>query len=234
MILDAAHNPAGAMVLAAHLRQIGWNGITAVVGVMRDKDVTGMLDALLPCCASLICTTPPSPRALPAASLAAIAKGRAHASCRNSQHRLTGDGDAPCVPAGSACRRRRIDLSDRSPAWYSSLIRPRLRAVFRVLHRRASMPAGVAASSTYCMHRRILLPVVLAFLASLDVPGLLGISIARARRWRRRERSDAAARSRSAAAPSVAATCAEAAGAAAPAAPAQARKARSRGVSFPR
>ena len=77
VILDAAHNPAGAMVLAAHLRHIGWSGITAVVGVMRDKDVTGMLDALLPCCASLICTTPPSPRALPATSLAAIAKGRA-------------------------------------------------------------------------------------------------------------------------------------------------------------
>ena len=44
---------------------------------MRDKDVTGMLDALLPCCGSVICTTPPSPRALPAASLASIAKGRA-------------------------------------------------------------------------------------------------------------------------------------------------------------
>ena len=77
VILDAAHNPAGAMTLAAHLHKIGWNGITAVVGVMRDKDVTGMLDALLPCCVSLICTTPPSPRALPAADLAAIAKGRA-------------------------------------------------------------------------------------------------------------------------------------------------------------
>ena len=77
VILDAAHNPAGAMVLAAHLQRIGWNGITAVVGVMADKDVTGMLDALLPCCGSLICTTPPSPRALPAARLAAIAQGRA-------------------------------------------------------------------------------------------------------------------------------------------------------------
>ena len=77
VILDAAHNPAGAMMLAAYLRNIGWIGITAVVGVMRDKDVTGMLDALLPCCGSVICTTPPSPRALPAASLASIAKGRA-------------------------------------------------------------------------------------------------------------------------------------------------------------
>ena len=145
---------------------------------MRDKDVAGMLDALLPCCVSLICTTPPSPRALPAASLAAIATRPRTASRRNSHHRLTGDGDASCVPAGSARRGRRINLSDRSPAWYSSLIRPRLRAVFRVLHRRASMPAGVAASSTYCMHRRILLPVVLAFLGSLDVPGSLGIPIA--------------------------------------------------------
>ena len=61
------------MVLAAYLREIGWTGITAVVGVMRDKDVAGMLDALLPCCDSLICTTPPSARALPAASLATLA-----------------------------------------------------------------------------------------------------------------------------------------------------------------
>ena len=68
------------------------------------------------------------------------------------------------------------------------------------------MPAGVAASSTYCMHRRILLPVVLAFLASLDVPGLLGIPIApRFVDGVGRERADAAARSRSATCSSAAA-----------------------------
>jgi dihydrofolate synthase / folylpolyglutamate synthase len=70
VLLDAAHNPAGARALAEYLRQIGWQQITLVMGVMRDKDVTGMLSELVPLAARLVCTTPPSPRALAAADLA--------------------------------------------------------------------------------------------------------------------------------------------------------------------
>jgi dihydrofolate synthase / folylpolyglutamate synthase len=73
VLLDAAHNPAGARALAGYLRDTGWTDVTLVAGVMRDKDATGMLTALLPCCAALVCTTPPSPRALAAESLAALA-----------------------------------------------------------------------------------------------------------------------------------------------------------------
>ena len=73
VLLDAAHNPAGARALADYLREIAWTDVTLVAGVMRDKDVTGMLSALLPCCSTLVCTTPPSPRALPAEALAALA-----------------------------------------------------------------------------------------------------------------------------------------------------------------
>jgi dihydrofolate synthase/folylpolyglutamate synthase len=73
VLLDAAHNPAGARALAGYLRETGWTGVTLVAGVMRDKDATGMLTALLPCCAALVCTTPPSPRALAAEALAALA-----------------------------------------------------------------------------------------------------------------------------------------------------------------
>ena len=75
VLLDAAHNPAGARALADYLRETGWTEVTLVVGVMRDKDVTGMLSALLPCCSTLVCTTPPSPRALAADTLAALASG---------------------------------------------------------------------------------------------------------------------------------------------------------------
>jgi dihydrofolate synthase/folylpolyglutamate synthase len=75
VLLDAAHNPAGARALADYLRETGWTGVTLVAGVMRDKDVAGMLSALLPCCATLVCTTPPSPRALEADALAALASG---------------------------------------------------------------------------------------------------------------------------------------------------------------
>jgi len=73
VLLDVAHNPAGARALADYLREIGWTDVTLVVGVMRDKDVSGILTPLLPCSATLVCTTPPSPRALTAEALAALA-----------------------------------------------------------------------------------------------------------------------------------------------------------------
>ena len=41
VLLDAAHNPAGARALATYLRETGWTGVTLVLGVMRDKDVAG-------------------------------------------------------------------------------------------------------------------------------------------------------------------------------------------------
>ena len=73
VLLDAAHNPAGARALADYLRDIGWTDATLVAGTLGDKDVEGILAPLLPWCRSLICTTPVSPRALPAAELAARA-----------------------------------------------------------------------------------------------------------------------------------------------------------------
>ncbi len=73
VLLDAAHNPSGAGALAAYLDEIGWTGITLLFGAMRDKDVAGMLRPLVSRCARVICTTAPSPRALPADELAALA-----------------------------------------------------------------------------------------------------------------------------------------------------------------
>lgn len=73
ILLDAAHNPAGARALASYLQEIGWRGITLVFAAMHDKDVAGMLDALLPFCGTVVCTTAPSPRAVPAGELATAA-----------------------------------------------------------------------------------------------------------------------------------------------------------------
>lgn len=73
VLLDAAHNPAGARALADYLRDIGWRDVTLVVGAMRDKDLGGMLTALLPYAARVVCTTAPGSRALDAAALAALA-----------------------------------------------------------------------------------------------------------------------------------------------------------------
>lgn len=74
VLMDAAHNPAGARALAEYVREAGWTDSTLVFGAMRDKDVEGMLAALAPVCAAIVCTTAPSPRAMPAPEIAAIAR----------------------------------------------------------------------------------------------------------------------------------------------------------------
>jgi dihydrofolate synthase / folylpolyglutamate synthase len=74
ILIDAAHNPAGARALASHLQDIGWSKVTMLFGAMRDKDVNGMLATLAHVCERVICTTAPSPRALPADQLADVAR----------------------------------------------------------------------------------------------------------------------------------------------------------------
>jgi dihydrofolate synthase/folylpolyglutamate synthase len=98
VLLDAAHNPAGARALATYLREAGWTDVTLVIGVMRDKDVTGMLSALLPCCTTLVCTTPPTPRALAAEALATLA------SALSSAPTSIVTIDDPATAMAHACR----------------------------------------------------------------------------------------------------------------------------------
>jgi dihydrofolate synthase/folylpolyglutamate synthase len=73
ILLDAAHNPAGALALAEYLTATNWRDVTLVFGVMRDKDPAGMLGVLAPFCKRILFTTPPTPRAWPAPELAAAA-----------------------------------------------------------------------------------------------------------------------------------------------------------------
>ena len=72
VLLDAAHNPAGAAALAAYLGQACPGGLPIVFGVMRDKDVAGMLAALLPCATHLFITRPAGRRAMAPADIAAL------------------------------------------------------------------------------------------------------------------------------------------------------------------
>jgi len=62
VVLDAAHNPAGARALASYVRGLGVAKPTLVFGAMRDKDVDGMLTVLLPEFARVFVTKPSSPR----------------------------------------------------------------------------------------------------------------------------------------------------------------------------
>ena len=70
IVLDAAHNPAGASALASYLRSLGGPPPTLVFGAMRDKDVDGMLTVLLPAVGRVIVTRPSNPRAADPEALA--------------------------------------------------------------------------------------------------------------------------------------------------------------------
>jgi dihydrofolate synthase / folylpolyglutamate synthase len=99
VLLDAAHNPAGARALAAYIRESGWKGWALVFGVMQDKDVRAMLTELAPACAAIMCTTTATPRALPASTLAMIAR-----DIQGARWRIT---EAP-IPADALAQAERL------------------------------------------------------------------------------------------------------------------------------
>lgn len=74
VLLDAAHNPAGAWALASYLKREFPEPLPIVFGAMRDKDASLMLKALLPAASVMVMTEPKTPRAQGADELAAIAR----------------------------------------------------------------------------------------------------------------------------------------------------------------
>lgn len=74
VIIDAAHNPAGAAALADALSEsFAFTHLVGVVAVLADKDVTGILRALEPVIDELVVTENDSPRRLGVDALAALA-----------------------------------------------------------------------------------------------------------------------------------------------------------------
>ncbi len=75
VVLDAAHNPHGAEALAAALDDsFTFSPLIGVLGVMADKDHEGLLAALEPQLAHVICSQNSTDRALPAGDLAETAR----------------------------------------------------------------------------------------------------------------------------------------------------------------
>lgn len=73
VLLDGAHNPDGAEVLKGIMR--GYKNITAIIGVMQDKDFEEVLKITLPLCSKVICVSVADmPRALDAQSLYSVAQ----------------------------------------------------------------------------------------------------------------------------------------------------------------
>jgi dihydrofolate synthase/folylpolyglutamate synthase len=93
VVLDGAHNPAGARVLAAALRSTFPAARKHLVfGVLADKDVGPMLEALVPEVASVWLVAPESPRALAPEAMEAQVRsfGRPVTSCSSLQAALAG------------------------------------------------------------------------------------------------------------------------------------------------
>jgi dihydrofolate synthase/folylpolyglutamate synthase len=106
VLIDGAHNPAGAAAVTSFLQEMVPGPVPIVIGVMRDKHAAGIVEALAPVASVFVATSATSPRALPADQLAALCGAVADVrvlTCANPRSALdaaSGLG-APVVVAGS-------------------------------------------------------------------------------------------------------------------------------------
>jgi dihydrofolate synthase/folylpolyglutamate synthase len=100
VVLDGAHNPAGARALAASLAEwFGDTPLTLVFGALADKDAAGMLGALVPRARRVILTASSSPRAArPEALSAAAPAGAAVELAANAEEALALAAREPRTP----------------------------------------------------------------------------------------------------------------------------------------
>ena len=75
VLVDGAHNPNGGRALCDAVKSLGLHDLTAVVGMLRDKDCLPVLRMMAPYCARMIITTVPNPRSCPAEEFAELARG---------------------------------------------------------------------------------------------------------------------------------------------------------------
>jgi dihydrofolate synthase/folylpolyglutamate synthase len=74
VLVDAAHNPSGAAVLAQSLEEaFGFNTLIGLVAVLQDKDAEGILGVLEPVLTEVVITRTSSPRSMDPAELGEIA-----------------------------------------------------------------------------------------------------------------------------------------------------------------
>lgn len=72
VVLDSAHNPEGARSLREALKNLRFKRLTLVLGIMKDKDVEGILKELTPLSHTVIATMPSTERSADALSIAAL------------------------------------------------------------------------------------------------------------------------------------------------------------------
>lgn len=102
LVFDGSHNPQGAMTLANAIKELFENKrIHLVLGILKDKDVQGICDTLVPLASKVTCITPPSPRAMKKEELQKIVAPLCRGDCDTDdsikdavQSSLFGDCDA--------------------------------------------------------------------------------------------------------------------------------------------
>lgn len=102
LVFDGSHNPQGAMTLANAIKELFENKrIHLVLGILKDKDVQGICDTLVPLASKVTCITPPSPRAMKKEELQKIVAPLCRGDCDTDdsikdavQSSLLGDCDA--------------------------------------------------------------------------------------------------------------------------------------------
>lgn len=102
LVFDGSHNPQGAMTLANAIKELFENKrIHLVLGILKDKDVQGICDTLVPLAGKVTCITPPSPRAMKKEELQKIVAPLCRGDCDTNdsikdavQSSLLGDCDA--------------------------------------------------------------------------------------------------------------------------------------------
>jgi dihydrofolate synthase/folylpolyglutamate synthase len=73
VLIDGAHNPAGARALTAYVRETYGRKVPCVIGAMKDKRIADVIAALASCASHLVCTAVASPRAATPDELASVA-----------------------------------------------------------------------------------------------------------------------------------------------------------------
>jgi dihydrofolate synthase/folylpolyglutamate synthase len=100
IIVDAAHNPHGAVALAAAIRDVlPFDKVWCVIGVLDDKDARGIIEALDPVVGGFICTQSGSDRAMQANDLSDIVSSLVGADRVSAEPTLT----AALETASSMC-----------------------------------------------------------------------------------------------------------------------------------
>lgn len=107
VLIDGAHNPAGARALSAYIAETYGRPLPMVVGIMRDKQIDAMIAAFSTSASAFVFTAPVSTRAASPVELAAVAARVApHLPTSVSDDpraaiRMAAAVDSPVVVAGS-------------------------------------------------------------------------------------------------------------------------------------